>query len=561
MSLSVRPEHLKRYKDLAWLLIKYGRFDLLAQAGLDQALGTREKPAEGFSPKVEELPHDLEKLGPTYVKLGQFLSTRSDMLPPQYIEALSRLQDRAEEFPYEKVEEIITQELGLRASRAFSEFDEVPIAAASLAQVHRAVLQDGRHVAVKVQRPDIRGQIVADLDALEDLAEFLDKHTTMGKRYMLQETLGEFRKALLREMDFRQEAQNLNLLGENLRDYDLIVVPSPIEEYTTSRVITMDYIRGTKITSISPLRRLEINGSKLAEELFRAYLQQILIDGFYHADPHPGNVFLTDDGRIALIDLGMVARVSAGVQRSLLSLVLAISDGRSDEAVEYAIELGEKTPAFDERQFKRRVGEMVVRCQRATIKEIQVGRIVIELFKVAGESGIHFPSELAMLGKSLLNLDNIGRTLDPAFDPNAAVRRYGSELFRAKIRKSVSASDMYELLMDSKELLQFLPKRMNKIMADLAGNEFSITLHAFDEKYLMTGFQKIANRLSLGVILASMIIGASLLMHVDTPFKLFGYPGLAVIFLLLAALGGGALAVKIGFHDERCKRNKDGDIL
>ena len=391
MSLSLDAKHLRHYKELAGFLIKYGRSDIISRAGLEKVLD-EELPAGKVSPKAEELPGDLEKMGPTYVKLGQFLSTRSDLLNPQYIEALSRLQDSAEHFPYEKVEEIVSSELGLPVSRLFSFFDKTPLAAASLAQVHRAVLLDGRSVAVKVQRPDIRNQIAMDLDVLIDLAAFLDRHTDIAKRYMLHTTIEEFRKVILKELDFKQEARNLVVLGENLREFEKIVVPMPVDEYTTSKVLTMEYISGQKVTSIVPLRRPEIQGSELAHELFRAYLKQILIDGFYHADPHPGNVFLTDDGRLALIDLGMVARISDGMQKKLLRLTLSISEGKADEALEYAVEIGEKTPSFDEYTFGRHVKELVTRWQRVTIGQLEVGRVILEVLKLAGTSGFPFPS-------------------------------------------------------------------------------------------------------------------------------------------------------------------------
>jgi predicted unusual protein kinase regulating ubiquinone biosynthesis (AarF/ABC1/UbiB family) len=558
MSISLRPEHLKRYKDLAWLLIKYGRSDLTSRIGLDQSLEAHEKPAESVGPEVEELASDLERLGPTYMKLGQFLSTRSDMIPPEYLAALARLQDKAERFPYPKVEEIITAELGVRISRVFPEFEREPIAAASLAQVHRATLRNGRAVAVKVQRPDIRESIVKDLDAFHDIAEFLDRHTYAGKLYRLEATLEEFRRALLRELDFRLEAQNLGVMRENLKEYHLIVIPAALEDYTTSRVLTMDYIKGRNISEVSPLSLLEVNGKRLAEELFRAYLQQVLIDGFYHADPHPGNVILTDDGRLGLVDLGMTARISPLLQKILLRLLLAMGEGRTEEAVEYAVELGEKVGEFKERQFARRVNELIARHQNVTMREIAAGHMVMEFFQIAGENGIRFPTELAMLGKTLLNLDNITRALDPTFDPNAALRHYAAHLFREKMRKEVSASSFYEALMEAKEVLQLLPKRMNRIMEVLAGNELRLRVDSIDEKYLMTGLQKIANRLTAGIILAAVIVGAAMLMQVDTPFKLFGYPGIAIIFFILAALGGLWLAFSIIFHDERTRKKDLG---
>lgn len=560
MSFSINPKHVKKYKELARFLIKYGRLDILAHAGLEKGIADEVHPHDVKAvSRADELPRDLERLGPTYVKLGQFLSTRSDLLTDEYIEALARLQDRAELLPYETIEEIIKAELGLPIPMLFSFFNKVPLAAASLAQVHHATLLDGRAVAVKVQRPGIRNRIVIDLEVLSEVAGFLDRHTAIARKYMLEKTIAEFRKAILRELDFRQEGQNLKTLAEDLKDYKLIVVPMPVESHTTSKVLTMDYIRGQKITTIVPLRRPEINGSELAEELFRAYLKQILVDGFYHADPHPGNVFLTDDNRIALLDLGMVARMSEAMQKKLFRLTLAISEGKGDEAVQYAVEIGEKTPAFDDYNFAHHVQRLVVDYQQAKIGQIEVGKVILEVLKAAGDSGFRLPSELALLGKCLLNLDNIGRTLDPDFDPSGAIRRYSGKLLRERLMKSISTANLYELAIDSKDLVEQLPRRLNKIAEILANNEFKLNVDAFDERYLMMGIQKIANRLALGMILAATIVGAAIIMEVPTPhFTLFGYPGLAIIFFLIAAVGGLFLATAILISDERTrKKSKD----
>src|SRR5256885_2065622 len=312
MGISLKPEHLKRYRDIAWLFMKYGRSDLVKHAGLEEALD--ESVASVDAPQAEELASDLEKMGPTFIKLAQLLSTRADLLPFPYLDALARLQDNVEPFSFAEVEQIVSSELGVRISKAFAVFEATPIAAASLGQVHRAAMRDGRPVVVKVQRPGVRESIVEDLDALETVAEFLDSHTETGKRYEFKQMLMELRKSIIRELDYRQEAHNLAVLNENLKDFEHIAVPLPIEDYTTTRVLTMKYISGKKITSLSPLARIELDTFALAEHLFRAYLQQILVDGFFHADPHPGNVFLTDNGEIALIDLGMVARITPTFQ-------------------------------------------------------------------------------------------------------------------------------------------------------------------------------------------------------------------------------------------------------
>src|SRR5271154_1398503 len=296
MGLSLRPQHLKQYKDIAWLFWKYGRSDLVRHAGLEEVMPEQDTQAAAQQQaEAHQLADDLEKMGPTYVKVGQLLSSRPDLIPTVYTEALKRLQDKIEPFDFAEVHKLIESELGVRISRAFQEIDPKPLAAASLGQVHRAVLRDGRHVAVKVQRPGIRARMVEDLDVLEDIAEFLDAHTEAGKKAYFAGVLAEFRKMLLRELDYREEAQNLITLGQNLKAFSRIVVPQPIEDYSTAHVLTMEYIVGQKITALSPVVRVELDGDVLAEELFKAYLQQILVDGFFHADPHPGNVFLTQD--------------------------------------------------------------------------------------------------------------------------------------------------------------------------------------------------------------------------------------------------------------------------
>src|SRR6185436_9546193 len=500
MGISLKTEHLKRYKNIAWLMMKYGRSDLVKAAGLETVLSD-ESESENVPPEAESLADDLEKLGPTFIKLGQLLSTRADLLPLPYMRALARLQDEVEPFSFEEVESIITSELGVRISKAFSDFDPVPIAAASLGQVHRAAMRDGRSVAVKVQRPGIREQIADDLDAFSEVAQLLDNHTEAGKRYEFRKVLEEFRKTLLNELDYKQEAKNLIVMSENLSDFDSLVIPLPIEDYTTSRVLTMDYIHGQKITSLSPLKRIDIDGDELARQLFRGYLRQILVHGFFHSDPHPGNVFLTDDGRIALLDLGMVGRISPGMQEKLLQLLLAISEGRGDEAANVLISMGEATEMFNEREFRRVVGDLVMVHQGAELAQMEVGIIMLEVLRGSGECGIRLPVELTMLGKTFLNLDQVGRTLDPSFDPNTAIREYATELMRERMLKSVSPGNLFSSMLEMKDFAERLPGRVNRILDSLANNQIKVKVDAIDETLLMEGLQKIANRITLGLVL------------------------------------------------------------
>ena len=555
MVISLNTQHLKRYRDIAWLLLKYGRSDLVATTG-SEALGEAEPCTSGeVDPKPEELASDLEKLGPSFVKLGQLLSTRSDLLPPAYLQALARLQDKVEPFPCEEVERIITAELGVRISKAFSEFDSTPIAAASLGQVHRARLRDGRPVVVKVQRPGIREQIIDDLAALEEAVEFLDSHTEIGRRYEFENMLTELRKTLLRELDYRQEASNLILFRENLKEFAQIVVPRPIEDYTTSRVLTMECVSGQKITLLHPVARIDLNGTLLAEELFHAYLKQILVDGFFHADPHPGNVFITAEGRIALLDLGMVARLATGLQENLLRLLLAISEGRGEEAAQISMKMGEPKDKFDEREYLRRTADLVAAHQATGLRRIEAGKVVLEITRLSADCGFRLPPEFTLIGKALLNLDQIVYTLSPEFDPNGSIRRHANGIIQQRLVKSLAPGNLLSSVLEVKEFIEKLPGRVNNILDLLGNNKLSIKVDAIDEKSFLEGFQKIANRITLGLVLAALIIGASMLMRVETTFRILGYPGLPMLFFIIAAGGGIALAINIVLTDEKARKS------
>src|SRR5256714_3633731 len=556
MVVSLKPERLKRYKDVAMLLIKYGRSDLISAAGLEGSVLPDEIAAESTTAPAEDLAKDLERLGPTFIKLGQLLSTRADLLPGPYLDALERLQDQIEPFSFEEVERIVSGELGVRISKAFSDFEPMPLAAASLAQVHRAYMRDGRAVVVKIQRPDIRDLIVADLESLGEIAHFLDQHTELGKRYEFDNMLVNLRKSLLRELDFTIEANNLSTIGQNLSEFDEIVVPEPIDDFTTSRVLTMEYVSGKKITALNPLRLLEIDGSLLAEELFGAYLKQFLVDGIFHADPHPGNVFLTDDDRIALLDLGMVGRVTRSFQDNLLRLLLAISEGRGETAAEAAIKMGEAKEGFDRDSFKRRVTDLVAENSDAILSRMNAGRVTLEITKISADCWFRLPPEFTMIAKALLNLDRVVYTLDSKFDPNAVMRDRANEILQRNIIKSVAPNNLLAGVVDLKEFAEKFPSRVNRILDVLGSNKLRFKVDAIDEKVVMEGLQKVANRITLGLVVAALIVGAALLMRVETPFRIFGYPGFAMIFFLIAAAAGLVLAINILIYDEK-RRTKD----
>ncbi|MDQ1683896.1 MAG: ubiquinone biosynthesis protein [Frankiaceae bacterium] len=547
-----------RYKDIARLLLKYGRSDLVRQVGLDAALAD---DLDADSPefaearvKGDELAADLERLGPTFIKLGQLLSTRADLLPQPYLDGLARLQDDLEPFPFEVARGIIEDELGVRLSRIYDDFDETPLAAASLGQVHAAVLRGGRPVVVKVQRPGVRRQVFDDLEVLETLAERVEAHTDQGRVFAVTDLLGQFRRSLLDELDYRKEANNLVRLARIVEGRDRLVVPAPYDDFTTGRVLTMERIHGRKVTELSPLARLEIEGGALARDLFEAYLDQILVEGFFHADPHPGNVLLTDDGRLGLIDLGMVARVTPEMRERLIRLLLAVGERRGEEVARIAASMSTPTTDCDQRRFTADVAELVERDAVATVGQLDAGRLVLDLTRVCGAAGLRPPPELSMVGKALLNLDMVARILDPDVAPIQIVQDRAVELARGGITPSLSG--ILNAAMEARDFAEQLPGRVNRAMDALSSGRFELRVDAFDETEFLRGLHRMANRVATGLVLAALIVGAALLSNVRTTARIAGYPAVAFAFFMVAAIGGLYLVVSIMVGDRRLRRRR-----
>lgn len=553
MTLSLKPSHVRRYAEIGKLLWKYSRSDIFRADAFVDANG--ELPAtNGKGAHPEDLADDLEAMGPTFVKLGQILSSRPDVLPAPYVKALSRLQDNVKPFSFAEVEQIVQMELGVRLSKGFSFFDSEPLAAASLGQVHRAVLRDGRKVVVKVQRPGIRERIAEDFEVVEEIVEFLKTHTKLTRRYQFDKILDEFRRTLLNELDYQREAANLRVIAENLKEFPRIRVPLPVAGYTTRSVLTMEYVTGQKITALSPLTRIELDGAGLADELFKAYLKQVLVDGIFHADPHPGNVYVTDCEEIALLDLGMVGRVAPAMQEKLIRLLLAVAEGRSDEAGNIAIQISETSERFDETEFRRSIAALIAEQKDTALAEIEVGSVILQLSRSAAETGLFAPSELSLLGKTLLQLDQVGRILDPSFNPNAAVRRHVTEILHQRLKKNFTPGNVLSSVLELKDFVGGLPPRVNKILDALGDPQLELFIRPRDKHQLLAGLNHSANRVTAGLLLAALIVGAALLMRVPTEFQLFGYPGLAMICFLAAAAGGIILLVNIVLQDRKHKR-------
>ena len=552
--MTAAPTGVARTAQILRFLLKYRTADVFTGLDLDAAAETvDDQPASGTP---EEFVKDLESLGPTFVKIGQALSTRPDMVPPAYLEALERMQDNVAPVPFDEIREVVEQSLGVRLSKPFTEFDETPIGCASLAQVHRACLRDGRTVAVKVQRPGIGPQIRADLDAIGALAKRADQHTRMGRDVHFADWVQEFRRALLGELDYRMEAENLDRFGEHLADYPQLYVPSPLWDLCADKVLTMDLVEGTKVTEVSGLRRTEEPMDDLARALMRGYLDQVFVHGEIHADPHPGNLLVTDDGRLALFDLGMIAHVPPRMRERLLKLLFAAVDGRGEAVANESIAMGTRQEHFDAGRYQREVGQMVARyAAHASGRNVSEGRLMLDLVRLGTACGLRTPPELSLLGKTLLNLERVADALAPDVDVREVVEGHLDGVMRGRLRKALSPSSIATELMEVQGLLRDAPRKVSDLLSLLADNRFKVQVGGLDK--LMESLQKIANRIAAGVITASLIIGAALMMRIDTGPNLFGYPAIALVLFLIGAGLGITIVVNSLRSDRKAKPKEE----
>lgn len=540
MALPLRPRHLKRYVQIARLLARHWNRVGAGDEGLEPSTETQSR----------SLAADLEEMGPAFIKLGQLLAARPDLAPPHVRRDLARLRDSVEPVGFEAIREVVESELGARIDAAFASFETRPLAAASLGQVHAAQLRSGRPVVVKVQRPGVAEAVATDLSIVRDVAAWLDENTELEARYGLASGLEELAGALERELDYRLEARNLERIGEILADYERLSVPDVIADYSTRRVLTMERVPGTNLGDLSPMARMERDLEPVARELFRAYLDQALVHGLVHADPHPGNLMLRDDGGLALVDLGMVATVPASIRDRLFRLILAVAEREGAAAAQIAEGLGRPLDDYDPEGFRSAVAREVIVHDPATAGR-ELGEILMRLTALSGAHGLRPSPALALLGKTLLTLEESGRLLAPHFDPADEVRSSAPGLLIDRASREATPTTALRRSLALKDLLTGLPDRAERILDRVEAGEFRIRVDLQGEERLVNSVGRVANRITEGIILASLVVGASLMIRVETSFELFGYPGIALLLFALAALGASRVLWQI-WRDPEC---------
>ena len=568
----LQPKYLPKLAATIGLFTRYGLADFAKQQGL-----------RGIAPDLDEIEGDgapshdtavafrrrLVELGPAYIKLGQVLSTRPDLLPQSYIDELVKLQDDVGQIPLADVYATIEEQLGGRVSKLFATFDEQPIGTASLGQVHAATLRDGRNVVVKVQRPNIREQLAEDIEYFQELAGFLADHTEAGERIDMVGIIQQLERALADELDYRIEARNAMSFRRSLAEFPRILIPAVVEAYTTEKVLTTERINGVKISDISPLTRLEHDFRPVADELTRAYLKQITIDGHFHADPHPGNIFVVlaesenpmtpsevrardrrrvprpahtplarmeqqaeqraapeppdIDVRLSMIDFGMTARLSTALREQVVRLLLDLADNRGDAAAATLIEIGDALPGFDRHAYARHIADLMARNYDLAIGELQAGTVLYELINISYRAGLRLPAETTLLAKTLFNLDAVSRSLDPLYSPIETIREYGNQIATDKARRELSPRRLFQLFTEGGDLAAALPHRLDQITASLANNEFETRIDVPQLTVMLNGLQKVANRVFSGLVLAAIIVASAMLINTRRTLGTWGF--------------------------------------
>lgn len=539
---------MERRKQIMKFLFRYRNSGVFS--GLGQDALREEATVEDGTPA--QFSRDLEALGPTFIKLGQMLSTRPDIVPPSYASALERMQEEVSPVPVEQIRQALEADLGVRLSKVFQTFDPEPLGTASLAQVHRAVLRDGTPVAVKVQKPGVAQRLLSDLAMLRSIAGAADRLTKVGRTLRFSDWLDEFTRSLMAELDYVAEAENLERFASHLNAYPELVVPRPVWDLTRRRVLTMELIEGVRVDQVPAVRRIEQPMLPMASALLRGYLDQIFIFGEIHADPHPGNLRVTADNRLAIFDLGMVANVPPGQRECLLRLLFAAVDGRGEAVAREMLALGTQLEEFDGERFSRETGQLISRysAHSGTTSE---GLVVLELVRTAMACGLRTPPELSLLGKALLNLDTVCRALSPELDAKAVVEGHLQHVMRARLRQSLSSPNMASELMDLQSLAREGPRKLSDILSLLSENRLQIRVSGLEESHLMESLQKIANRGAAGVVTAALILASALMMRVPTASTLFGYPTVAMILLFIGAILGASIVISALLGDRKVK--------
>jgi ubiquinone biosynthesis protein len=530
---------------------RHGFGHLVEQVGLERffSLGRRlvtfKKPA-ALSHRIsapERLRQMFEDLGPTFIKLGQVLACRPDMLPIEYSRELLKLTDSVAPFPTIEAKKIIEEDLKAPVERLFASFDDAPVAAASIAQVHRATLHDGSPVMVKVQRPHIDRIIERDISVMRWLADLIEMRVPEAAPYNVPGIVDEFARTIKRELDFFIEASNAVLLRKNFEHSQVLYVPKVYTEISSKRVLVLETIEGFRVDEYERLDREGFDRKELARKGGAAFFKMVLQDGFFHADPHPGNIFVLADGGLALVDFGIMGRVSEENREHFASIFLALADHDYDALVRQYVDMGflsEQSVDVErfEREMKEDLAELLEPYYVMQVKQIDFGAYADRVTQILLRYQLKLPQNLYLMDKALITLEGILKQLDPDFNYFEAAKPYVAELMRRRMNPFRAAKKARKNMSEFADVFTLLPGQMKNAFRKFARGDFRLTLHHEEFSHLIRDIDKSSNRLAFSVITAAIIVASSIIIHAAQGPMLFGLPVFGLIGYVIAALLG-----------------------
>jgi ubiquinone biosynthesis protein len=545
MGTLVMPDlHLRRYRQIAEVLTRHGLGWLHGISGLERFRPFRPLGLDLGEQKVslttpERVRLAIEELGATFIKLGQFLSTRADLLPPEYQTELAKLQDSAPPFASQVARERIEAELGQSIDSLFAQFDSKPLAAASIGQAHAATLRDGTEVVVKVRRPGVVEQIEEDLEILQNLASAMSRRLEFASTYDVVGLAQEFAYTLRSELDYLQEARNAEAFARNFGGDPKVHIPQVFWEMTTSRVLALERIRGIKVSDLTMLDANGIDRRMLAERGTQVILKMIFDDGFFHADLHPGNFFIESDGRFGLIDFGMVGTVDEKTQEHLAGLVLALTGPDYDQLVDALFEMGVTAERVDRARLRRDLEHLIAPYYGRALGEMKLTPLINDALSIIRRHRMHLPSNLALLLKTIIITEGLGARLDPDFRLLTVIGPYTDDLLLKLYSPSRWMRKLKRAGMNMAWLSAEAPQQLRRLVGEIerSGFEFGMRSESFEP--LISSLERLANRIVLGILTAAFIIGLATLLSVYRPPGWENWAGVmfAVGFFFAIALG------------------------
>lgn len=514
------PRHLRRYRQITGILVDYGFGAVLAQLGISERLNIprrllRRRPAiEGELSNAKRLRLALEELGPTFIKVGQVLSTRADLLPPEFIDELRLLQDQVPPSDWEAIRGVIETELGSPINEVFAYFDPKPFAAASLGQVHYAVLPEGKEVVVKVLRPDIEGVVNVDLDILQDFAQLAQERTAVGERFDAVDFAEEFANNLRGELDFKREGRSADQFRENFSNEPRLKVPRIFWEFSTRRVLVMERFSGIKIDDISALDAAGYNRKNLANTSARFVLKEVLEDGLFHADPHPGNLLILPGEIIGVIDFGTMGRLETSDRIGLARLLILVVQRDTVGIVDQLVRMGIANSRVDRITLAKELRRILLRYYGLPIQEIPVSEVMNSLEPVIYKHKLKIPSDYLQLIKTIMVMQGVGLRLDPDFDMLSATRPYLGKLIRQIVLPSSWGPSLLRVATDWADFVGNVPRQTSNVLSQLERGEFGVEVEVRELGEAVNRLDQAANRIILGVLVAAFVVAMALLIPI-----------------------------------------------